>query len=158
MISAVGSSLTLVSVRRSVFDRADSIDRSERIPASRDSASGKIVPPPTVGAIPAPGATKEVREVWEFGIAPNLRERSKVDFQPHDLRRTAASHMASFGVPRLVVSKLLNHVESGVTSVYDRHSYDAEKRHALDTWGARLEEIVTGHATPVDDGKVVALR
>jgi len=27
--------------------------------------------------------------------------------------------------------KILNHVESGVTTVYDRHSYDAEKRAAL---------------------------
>jgi hypothetical protein len=46
------------------------------------------------------------------------------------------------GCPRLVVSKILNHVESGVTSVYDRHSYDPEKRAALDYWGNRLEQIV----------------
>ena len=30
----------------------------------------------------------------------------------------------------------MNHVESGITAVYDRHSYDAEKRHALDLWGS----------------------
>lgn len=39
------------------------------------------------------------------------------------------------GIPRLVVSKILNHVESGVTAIYDRHSYDAEKREALAKWG-----------------------
>jgi integrase len=66
------------------------------------------------------------------------------DLTPHDLRRTAASFMTSLGISRLTVSKILNHVETGVTAVYDRHSYDAEKRHALDTWAARLEEIVTG--------------
>jgi len=63
---------------------------------------------------------------------------------PHDLRRTAASGMTALGIPRLTVSKILNHVETGVTAVYDRHGYDAEKRHALDAWAARLEEIVTG--------------
>jgi integrase len=64
------------------------------------------------------------------------------DATPHDLRRTAASHMTSIGVSRLVVSRILNHAEPGVTAVYDRHSYDAEKRAALAAWGARLEEIV----------------
>lgn len=63
---------------------------------------------------------------------------------PHDLRRTAASGMTALGINRLVVSKILNHVEKGVTAVYDRHGYDAEKRHALDAWAARLEEIVSG--------------
>jgi integrase len=61
---------------------------------------------------------------------------------PHDLRRTAASHMTSIGISRLVVSKILNHAEPGVTAIYDRHSYDTEKRAALTAWGARLEAIV----------------
>ena len=50
---------------------------------------------------------------------------------PHDLRRTAASGMASLGINRLVIAKILNHVETGVTAIYDRHGYDQEKRHAL---------------------------
>jgi len=41
---------------------------------------------------------------------------------------------ASIGVPRLTVAKILNHAEQGVTAVYDRHSYDREKREALDAW------------------------
>ena len=67
---------------------------------------------------------------------------SGVTFTPHDLRRTAASHMTSLGVARLVVGKILNHAEPGVTKVYDRHSYDAEKRQALNAWGARVTELV----------------
>jgi integrase len=67
---------------------------------------------------------------------------------PHDLRRTAASHMTSVGISRLVVSKILNHAEAGVTSVYDRHSYDGEKRAALDAWAARLEEIIGNKQEP----------
>jgi hypothetical protein len=62
--------------------------------------------------------------------------------------------MTSIGVSRLVVSKVLNHVEAGITSVYDRHSYDAEKRAALDAWGRRIEEIVSSRQTI---HKIVAL-
>lgn len=65
------------------------------------------------------------------------------DFTAHDLRRTAASHMTSMGISRLVVSKILNHAESGITAVYDRHSYDAEKREALNRWSSQLAEVVT---------------
>ena len=63
---------------------------------------------------------------------------------PHDLRRTAASHMTGMGISRLVVSRILNHAETGVTAVYDRHSYDPEKRQALDAWARRVEDIVAG--------------
>lgn len=73
---------------------------------------------------------------------------------PHDLRRTAASLMTGSSISRLVVSKILNHVEQGITAVYDRHSYDAEKRVALDAWGRRLESIVTG----IPESNVVQLR
>ena len=60
--------------------------------------------------------------------------RSAPDGRQPDGRRRCA---------RLVVSKILNHVETGVTAVYDRHSYDPEKRAALDYWGKRLEQIVS---------------
>jgi integrase len=77
--------------------------------------------------------------------AARIREASGVAFVPHDLRRTVATFLTSeLGVSRLVVSKLLNHVERGVTAVYDRASYDREKQAALNAWGARLEAIVRG--------------
>ena len=61
----------------------------------------------------------------------------------HDLRRTAASLMTGVGIPRLTVSKILNHSEPGVTAVYDRHSYDLEKRNALDRWARKLSSITS---------------
>ncbi len=73
-----------------------------------------------------------------------VRAEAKVDFRFHDLRRTAASHMTSAGIPRFVVSKILNHVEQGVTAIYDRHSYDGDKRAALLKWDRRLAEIISG--------------
>ncbi len=65
-------------------------------------------------------------------------------FSPHDLRRTAASHMTGSGISRLVVSKILNHAEPHVTATYDRHGYDHEKREALEAWSRKLRQIVEG--------------
>jgi integrase len=82
-----------------------------------------------------------------------LKRRSGIDFRIHDLRRTAASLMTGMGVSRLVVGKILNHAERGITAVYDRHSYDAEKRRALLKWGVWLNELVVGKAP----GQVIQL-
>jgi integrase len=77
------------------------------------------------------------------GGATRIGAAAKVaDFRGHDLRRTAATRMASAGVARLVVGKILNHAEPGVTAVYDRASYDGEKRTALDAWGRCLRAIL----------------
>jgi len=64
-------------------------------------------------------------------------------FTPHDLRRTAASKMASIGVSRVALGKILNHVDRSVTAIYDRHTYDAEKREALTKWSQQLLTIVS---------------
>lgn len=73
------------------------------------------------------------------------------DLYPHNLRRTAASHMTQLGIPRLVVSKILNHVERGVTAIYDRHEYFNEKRSALNKWQDKLKQILanTSHLNNV---------
>jgi len=42
----------------------------------------------------------------------------------------------------IVVGHILNHAERGVTAVYDRYSYDAEKRAALNVWSERLLDAV----------------
>ena len=67
------------------------------------------------------------------------------NFTPHDLRRSMATFLTgSCGIPRLVVSKILNHAEPHITAVYNRHSYDREKRQALETWSRKLQTIVEG--------------
>jgi integrase len=75
------------------------------------------------------------------------------DWHLHDLRRTAATHMAKLGVDRVVISKVLNHAEQEVTAIYDRHRYDTEKRRALDLWAQRLKEIVGGR----HDARIVSI-
>lgn len=71
--------------------------------------------------------------------------RDRADIRGHDLRRTAASLMASGGVPRFVISRVLNHSEGEhITSVYDRYSYDGEKKAAMEFWGQQLTAILAG--------------
>jgi integrase len=75
----------------------------------------------------------------------NGKERDRADVRGHDLRRTAASLMASGGVPRFVISRILNHSEEkNITSVYDRYSYDAEKRAAMEFWNRQLAAVLKG--------------
>lgn len=75
---------------------------------------------------------------------------------PHDCRRTAASYMTSIGIPRLTVTKILNHSENNsVTAIYDRHSYDNEKRIALEEWAQKLRKTI--YCTEFTDN-VVALK
>jgi hypothetical protein len=42
--------------------------------------------------------------------------------------------MVGAGVPRLVVSKILNHVETGVTAVYDRHAMISRNEPRRNLW------------------------
>ena len=100
-------------------------------------ASSWVFPSPTV---------KDQRIRYSTKAMAKVRERSGVDFVAHDLRRTAASMMASAGVNRVVIGKILNHAEPGVTAVYDRHSYDAEKRSALEAWARLLDGILHNRA------------
>jgi integrase len=72
-----------------------------------------------------------------------IRKSTGIQFRGHDLRRTAATQMTSVGIPRLIVQKILNHVEPGVTQIYDRYSYDKEKREALESWSKRLMLMVS---------------
>ena len=65
---------------------------------------------------------------------------------PHDLRRTAATHMARLGIPDRSVGRVLNHgteLRRTITSrVYIHYDYVAEKRQALATWAIELSRIV----------------
>jgi integrase len=63
----------------------------------------------------------------------------------HDLRRTIVSGMARLGVAPHVADKILNHQAgtiSGVAAVYQRHDFLAERKEALDRWGAHVEQII----------------
>ena len=67
----------------------------------------------------------------------------------HDLRRTCVSGMARLGIAPHVADKILNHQSgtiSGVAAVYQRHQFHAERKEALDRWGAHVARIVSNAA------------
>ena len=62
-----------------------------------------------------------------------------VGWRLHDLRRTVATGLARLGTPPHVVSEILGHAPTGITTaVYDRYSYQREMRDALERWAAFL--------------------
>lgn len=79
------------------------------------------------------------------------RSKGIEDTRLHDLRRTGATNLTTerVGLSRFTVSQVLNHTSdtggaSKVTSIYDRNTYLADKRIALEAWGNLLSEIVSG--------------
>jgi len=102
-------------------------------------------------------ANPRIRPIQVNALAHALRRHQHFGsnhFAPHDLRRTAATMMGSLGVNRFVLGRLLSHVETGVTSVYDRATYDHEKRAALQKLDHHLQRIISGRADP---SKVVSI-
>jgi integrase len=66
---------------------------------------------------------------------------------PHDLRRTVATRMVELGVQPHVVEAVLNHAsghKSGVAGIYNRATYDREKREALNLWAEHLLAVIVG--------------
>jgi integrase len=88
-----------------------------------------------------------------------LDEASGVkEWRLHDLRRTMATGLQKLGVRLEVTEATLGHLSgsrAGIVGVYQRHDYAAEKRAALDAWGAHVAALVKGHTV---EGNVVALR
>ena len=69
------------------------------------------------------------------------------DWVLHDLRRTVVSGMARLGAAPHVADKILNHQSgtiSGVAAIYQRYEFEAERRHALDLWGAHVGNLIAG--------------
>lgn len=63
----------------------------------------------------------------------------------HDIRRSVATHMADAGVSPHVVERVLGHeLGSRVARTYNRSSYIADMRLALNMWASRLDALVDG--------------
>jgi integrase len=79
------------------------------------------------------------------------------DWTLHDLRRSFVTHISEHGFAQPhVVEAIVNHIsgaKAGVAGVYNRASYLAEKRQALELWGAHVAALVAGK-----ESNVVAMR
>jgi integrase len=67
----------------------------------------------------------------------------------HDLRRTFATRNNDMGVPPHIVEKMLNHSFDGMMAVYNRATYDDERRKALEAWSAWLATFAGGRPADV---------
>ena len=77
------------------------------------------------------------------------RQKEKLDallrfnqpWQFRDCRRTVETSMASIGIPKDIVNRLLNHGVPQMAAIYDQHHYFDEKAEALQKWADRLDVI-----------------
>jgi integrase len=83
----------------------------------------------------------------------DLDARIKIEhWTVHDLRRTVATSMAELGVQPHIIEAVLNHVsghKGGVAGIYNRATYDKEKREALNLWAEHVTALVEGRAATV---------
>ncbi|MBK0399503.1 integrase arm-type DNA-binding domain-containing protein [Limibaculum sp. M0105] len=116
------------------------IDGLPRFGAYYFSANGRT----PVAGFPKP--TARLRSLMAEEAGKDGHHEDIPRFTVHDLRRTAASGMARCGARLEVIERAQNRVSGmfrGVAGVYVRYSYGDEIRHALDAWGALVEQIVT---------------
>ena len=105
---------------------------------------GPLQPHTVTRAIARAHQVSKERPLGRFGIAR---------WSAHDLRRTMLTNLAALGVLPHTIAHIANHrtiTKSNVTFAhYVQHSYEAEKRAALDLWADRLTAIVGGKAAKV---------
>ena len=124
------------------------------LPAIRNKGGVDLVRPLSKAAM-AVLAAQPRHDAFVFGDGRNrplrsyTRLKALVDaasgvtgWRLHDLRRTARSLLSRAGVNSDVAEMILGHTLKGVRGVYDRHSYHAEKAHALEALAAQLLLIV----------------
>jgi len=81
--------------------------------------------------------------------ADRVRKATAISFTPHDLRRTLSTGLAQLRVDEAVIEKILNHSKRSVATIYNRYSYDAEKRDALQRWDRHIARILSGERAQV---------
>jgi integrase len=79
------------------------------------------------------------------GVAP---------FRIHDLRRSAATHMAEYlNADESLIERILGHMTftGGLKGIYQRQTYAVKKRALMAEWGAYVEKLQSGSALAVSN-------
>jgi integrase len=74
------------------------------------------------------------------------------DWHVHDIRRSAATKMAGLGTLPHVIEAVLNHQsghKAGTAGIYNRNTYELEKRRALCLWADHVLTLVQGSQSDV---------
>jgi integrase len=72
----------------------------------------------------------------DLGVADRVR--------PHDLRRTHGTLITRLKFGRDAMNRIQNHIDGGIASVYDRHSYADENKKVMEAVASKIMQLVTG--------------
>jgi len=62
---------------------------------------------------------------------------------PHDLRRSAITHMSRLNVPKHIKARITAHsVGDSVQQTYDKYEYLDEKRAAMELWSSEIQRLI----------------
>lgn len=118
----------LVCLPTAAVDIFREIQRSER---------GDFILSTTDGHKPIAGIPRKKLDELHRN-AEQLLGRSIKRFALHDLRRTVRTHLARLGVDDVVAELVLGHALKGLQARYNVHSFENEKRAALNRWADEL--------------------
>jgi integrase len=106
----------------------------------REGSKGPLIRTPRGKVLTVQNLAKAVEKMRDGRFAE--------PFTPHDLRRTAATLMGRLDIDQMLIARVLNHAsttKASVTgSVYNRHTYDPQKKRALEALDLELDRIVNG--------------
>jgi integrase len=75
-------------------------------------------------------------------IALDKAAALKDEWRLHDLRRTVRTGLGKLGVQPHIAEAVLNHLPPKLIRTYDRNTYAAEKKAALDLWATHLKVAI----------------
>jgi integrase len=106
--------------------------------------AGQSVFTTTSGAKPINGFSK-AKLALDAAIQKSARDDFEVKpWRLHDLRRSATTWLAKNGTEPHVLAALLNHAPAstmGITAIYNRTRYSAERRAALELWSTHVAKL-----------------
>jgi integrase len=104
----------------------------------------------TTGTTPISGWSRVKTNIDKFMLThsgecrESMAESFVAPWRIHDLRRTVATGMERLGIRLQVVEALLGHTagsRAGVVGIYQQHTYDDEKREAVERWAEQLTQL-----------------
>jgi len=97
------------------------------------------------GRKPVNGFSKAKVALDKAFLAELRMDNAKAKLAPfviHDIRRSMRTGLSALPVSSDVAELVIAHARPGLRKVYDQHTFEAEKRRALELWAARLRDIV----------------
>ena len=81
------------------------------------------------------------RELWKSEARPAVGGANRDSAGPVRRYCPARTELGKLKVAPHIAERVLNHVQPGMTDVYDRGAYLDEKREALQRWAERLNTL-----------------